>query len=147
MEGHTKNGAPVRVEQVISVGLVGDKNWMQETAIKQEKPTEILRVTGTITEYTTVAAKSNQSRPTTYIKGALEATDLVKSAVYISGQLILPDSGSGYVTAQLAIHAPKPMTVDMVIVLERAVKSIVGYKYAVILHRLDVLGAETPAKE
>jgi len=141
MEAHDKQGTPIRIEQVISVGLVGDKDFMMETAVKagEDSSTEIMSITGFVTGFNEVAARDpSKSRATVYIKGALEAINKLTGEKFISGQLILPDSGSGYITAQITAHAGKAITIDATIVLERAKKSIVGYKYAFILNSLTV---------
>lgn len=138
MKGHNKQGKPVRIEQVIAVGLVGNKSKMQELAVK-ENEADILHITGTATESTTVPSRSDNGRPTTYIKGAFKGVDLQTNAEYISGQIILPDSCSGYVCAKLD-EVKEPMHLDIVIRIQRSEKSIIGYKFLAILNDLSPIG-------
>lgn len=138
MEAHNHSGDSVRIEQVIAVGIVGNKNFMQETAIK-EGSKDILHVVGHATEHVSIKSKTEGQRPTIYIKGAFEATNLLTKQTHISGQLILPDSASGYVTTKMDMAGP--VSIDITIRLERAEKSIVGYKFAAILKQL------TPTKQ
>jgi hypothetical protein len=134
MEAHTKDGQSVRIEQVISVGLVANKARFQELAIKQEKPTPILFVKGYAIEHTSIPSKTN-GRPTTYIKGAFEATNLLTNTNFISGQAILPDSASGYITAMMT-KAHGPIYFELTVLIERSEKSVIGYKFLVEVHQL-----------
>lgn len=140
MEAHTSDGGVIRIEQVIATGLVGNKNFMQEQVIKNG-PADILRITGFANEHVTIKKSNNNNnnddsgRPTTYIKGAFNGENLFTKEKYLSGQLILPDSASGYVCANIDMNGP--LDIDIVIRVERAEKSIVGYKFAALLHKLD----------
>lgn len=140
VDAHNGKNEPIRIEQVIAVGLVGNKNFMQEKVIK-EGDCDILRISGFANEHNTVKKTDqqgqplNNNRPTTYIKGAFEATNLLTGAHYMSGQLILPDSISGFICASLDQHGP--VTLDVTVRLERAEKSIVGYKFASLLHKIE----------
>ncbi len=143
MEGHSK-GNPVRIEQVISIALVGNKTFMQERAIKGEGPIPLLRVTGYANEQSLVPSKIEGRRDTHYIKGAFDATNLLTNEHYISGQVILPDSASGYIGAILN-KRKDGFDLDLTITLERAEKSIVGYKFSVVLNNAeDLLAVSTP---
>lgn len=124
MEQSTKKS--VRLEHCIAVSLVGDKNFMLELAIKEtQKP--VLHVKGNAYSFTELPAKNADSRPTIYIKGAFEGINLINNHKYISGQLILPDSASSYIISML--QSNPSVYVDITILVERSLKSIIGYKF------------------
>lgn len=151
MNAHTKDGNQVRIEQVISVALVGNKSFMVEKAVHAGvgNPIDILHITGFANEQLLVPSKTPESRrPTHYIKGAFDGVNMLTGEHYISGQLILPDSAAGFIGALLDKNS-KGFNIDLIISLERAEKSIVGYKFGVrLLNMNDVLtlanGSETP---
>lgn len=137
MDAHDSNHNPVRLEQVIAVSLVGARSKLQDMAVKnKDNEIALLRVTGFPNAHASVPGKPPQTKPTTYIKGAFEATNLLTGEKYISGQLILPDSASGYLCAQIDNH--QKVSMDITIMLLYSEKSISGYKFNAVLNHLTV---------
>lgn len=154
MDSHDSKGTSVRIEHVITVGLVGDKSVMQELAVKSENGVRaILRVTGRAVSFANVKGKDiinrdnsvTAGRDTTYIKGAFSATDLVHTerGKFLSGQLILPDSASGFVTGLM--QDGKALNLDVLLEVHRSTKSIVGFKY--VAHLQNYEEVSTPVNE
>lgn len=146
MEAKNKSGHKVKLEHVLSVGLIGDKSKMQTLIInRQDGRTDIpiLRVVGNATSHEVVKPKdgSTNRRDTTYIKGKFQGHNLVNETRYISGQVILPDSAAAFIVASL------PTDVDVTINLVRSEKSIVGYKFTADLNNvvLDAIPDEEEA--
>lgn len=142
MEGHDRKGKPVRIEQVIAVGLCGNKTFMQDTASdarrnNANKPVEMMHIYGIANGVATIEPKkdSTNQRPTVYIKGSFDADNLVQPMHYISGQLILPDSASSYVVTRIET-SKEPMYLDIIIELHPSEKSILGYKFIGQLYTL-----------
>lgn len=118
-------GTTTKLSHVISIGLIADRAKLLEFAVKElDKP--IVHITGKATGSEIVPAKKDSvnQRPTTYIKGNFKAVDLLQNITHLSGQLILPDSASAFISAQ-----EMPYQVDVTLRVCRAEKSITGYKF------------------
>lgn len=136
MKAHTSDGVPVRIEQVVTIGLVATRPILQKLIATSDKPIPVLHIYGYINEYAVVESRTEGRRPTTYIKGALSADALFPDNhnKYITGQIILPDSASAYICAK--IDELGPLDIDLTLEVMPAEKSITGYRFNCLLNSL-----------